>query len=147
MLATSLFIKRSLFTNYTNCQSSQQKEKQSILVIGNGIAGTTFVKYMNNPNYNITVVSPNPMCTYTPLIPYKSIKNNDLVISKDIRDIKKDITYIQSKISNIDLSSKELITNEDKRIKYDYVVFAHGVVNNTFGIKGVDSNCFIINHL
>lgn len=145
MITNSLFIKKSLFIN-NDFNKSSKKYKQNIVVVGNGIAGTTFIKHMNNPKYDITVVSPNPLCTYTPLIPYKSIKNNDIVISKDVRDIKKDISYIQSSISDIDLQTKELISEDSTRIKYDYVVFAHGSVNNTFNIKGIDDYCYFVNN-
>ena len=145
MITNSLFIKKSLFIN-NDFNKSSKKKKQNIVVVGNGIAGTTFIKHMNNPKYDITVVSPNPLCTYTPLIPYKSIKNNDIVISKDVRDIKKDISYIQSSISDIDLQTKELISEDSTRIKYDYVVFAHGTVNNTFNIKGIDDYCYFVSN-
>ena len=121
-------------------------DKPTIVVVGNGIAGTTFVKNMNNPKYDITVVSPNPNCIYTPLIAYKSIINNKLILSKDIRDIKKNISYIKSTVSDIDLQTKELITEDSNRIKYDYVVFAHGSINNIYGINEVNDYCLVVNN-
>ena len=145
MLTNSLFIKKSLFI-HNDFFNSSTKDKQNVVVVGNGIAGTTFIKHLNNYKYDITVVSPNPLCTYTPLIPYKSIYNNKIDISKDIRDIKKDISYIKSKISDIDLQAKELITEDSSRIKYDYVVFSHGAVNNTFNIDGINDYCYIVNN-
>ena len=146
MFANSLFIKRSLFMHNDFYNSDIINDKQSIVVVGNGIAGTTFVKHINNNKYDITVISPNPNCVYTPLLPYKSIINNNIIISKDVRDIKKDISYIKSTVLDIDLQTKELIIEDSNRIKYDYVVFAHGAINNIYGIDTVNNYCLVVNN-
>ena len=122
-----------------------EQPKKKVVVIGNGFAGTSFIKKINNPIYDITVVSSDPCCTFTPLIPYKSIKNNKSIITKDIQDIKKDITYIKSNVVDIDLQNKKIITHDNESINYDYIVFAHGVENNTYNIDGIKENCFIVN--
>jgi NADH:ubiquinone reductase (non-electrogenic) len=128
----------------TYCYSLNNNKKK-IVIVGNGFAGTTFIKNFNNNNYDLTVISPDSECTYTPLIPYKSIKNNNSIISKSILDISNNFDYINSSVIDIDLDNKKIITDDGNKIEYDYVIFAHGIENNTYNINGIDKYCYILN--
>lgn len=44
-------------------------EKKKVVVLGTGWAATSFMKNLNNPKYEIQVVSPRNYFAFTPLLP------------------------------------------------------------------------------
>jgi len=116
---------------------------KEILLIGNGWAGSSFLKYIDNKKYKITVISPNKDFIYTPLLVSSIFKN--INVKYDINNFG-EIKYNKGKVESIDFEEKYVkIYEKDKIIKYDYLVLAHGSEINTFNIKGVKENCFFIN--
>jgi len=43
--------------------------KKKVVVIGTGWAGTSFLKKLNNPSYDVQVISPRNYFAFTPLLP------------------------------------------------------------------------------
>lgn len=117
---------------------------KEIILVGNGWAGSSFLKYIDNNKYKITVVSSNKNFTYTPLL-ISSIFNN-IDIFYNIKNFGK-IKYIRDNVKDINFNDNcILLNNLDKQINYDYLILAHGSENNTFDIEGVENNCNFINH-
>lgn len=52
---------------YSDC--GDQIPKKKVVVLGTGWAGTSFVKTMKDPSYDIHVVSPRNYFAFTPLLP------------------------------------------------------------------------------
>ena len=46
-----------------------QSMKKKVVVLGTGWAGTTFVKNLRNPSYDVHVISPRNYFAFTPLLP------------------------------------------------------------------------------
>lgn len=45
------------------------EEKKKVVVLGTGWAGTSFLRNLNNPRYEVHVVSPRNYFAFTPLLP------------------------------------------------------------------------------
>ena len=43
--------------------------KKKVVVVGTGWAGTSFLKKLNNPSYDVQVISPRNYFAFTPLLP------------------------------------------------------------------------------
>lgn len=44
-------------------------EKKKVVVLGTGWAGTSFLKNLKNPSYDVQVISPRNYFAFTPLLP------------------------------------------------------------------------------
>ena len=116
---------------------------KDILLIGNGWAGSAFLKHIDNSQYRITVVSPKKEFVYTPLLVSSIFK--DINTNYDIHKFGK-IEHKKGTVESINFKNNYVKLNEkNTEIKYDYLVLAHGSEINTFNIKGVKENCFFIN--
>ena len=49
--------------------SEAVNEKKKVVVLGTGWAGTSFMKNLNNPKYEVQVISPRNYFAFTPLLP------------------------------------------------------------------------------
>jgi NADH dehydrogenase FAD-containing subunit len=117
---------------------------KEILLIGNGWAGSSFLKHIDNRKYKVTVISPNKEFIYTPLLVSSIFKNINL--KYDINNLG-EIEYNKGIVESINFEEKYVKINKiDTNIKYDYLVLAHGCEVNTFNIEGVKENCYFINY-
>ena len=116
---------------------------KEILLVGNGWAGSSFLKYIDKDKYKITVISPNKNFIYTPLLVY-SIFNN-INIEYDIDNFGS-IKHNKDLIESVNFENNYVELNKTKRkLKYDYLILAHGSEVNTFNIKGVKEDCYFVN--
>lgn len=46
-----------------------EKKKKKVVVLGTGWAGTSFLKNLKDPSYNVEVISPRNYFAFTPLLP------------------------------------------------------------------------------
>nr|XP_023882708.1 external alternative NAD(P)H-ubiquinone oxidoreductase B2, mitochondrial-like [Quercus suber]POE72684.1 external alternative nad(p)h-ubiquinone oxidoreductase b2, mitochondrial [Quercus suber] len=49
--------------------SESENVKKKVVVLGTGWAGTSFLKNLNNPTYDVQVISPRNYFAFTPLLP------------------------------------------------------------------------------
>lgn len=49
--------------------SEVESHKKKVVVLGTGWAGTSFLRNLNNPSYEVQVVSPRNYFAFTPLLP------------------------------------------------------------------------------
>lgn len=54
---------------YTIASSESERKKKKVVVLGTGWAGTSFLKNLKNPSYDVQVVSPRNYFAFTPLLP------------------------------------------------------------------------------
>ncbi|XP_054800240.1 external alternative NAD(P)H-ubiquinone oxidoreductase B2, mitochondrial-like [Prosopis cineraria] len=139
--------------------SEAAPEKKKVVVLGTGWAGTSFLRNINNPRYEVQVVSPRNYFAFTPLLP--SVTSGTIEarsIVEPVRNIfrkkRMDIEYSEAECLKIDAENKKIycrsnINNhlngkEEFVVDYDYLVIAVGANVNTFNTPGVVEHCHFL---
>ncbi|GKV19122.1 hypothetical protein SLEP1_g29416 [Rubroshorea leprosula] len=132
-------------------------KKKKVVVLGTGWAGMSFLKNLNNPSYEVEVVSPRNYFAFTPLLPSVTcgtVEGRSIV--EPIRNIigkkKYDARYWEAECYKIDPVEKkvycrtaaELDGKKEFSVDYDYLVIAMGARVNTFNTPGVEENCHFL---
>ncbi|KAE8732487.1 External alternative NAD(P)H-ubiquinone oxidoreductase B1 [Hibiscus syriacus] len=140
-------------------------KKKKVVVLGTGWAGISFLKNLNNPTYEVKVVSPRNFFVFTPLLPSVTCgKVEPRSIVEPIRNIirKKnlDFSYCEAECTRIDPANKKIYcrasrtsinTNskqgEEFAVSYDYLIIGVGAQVNTFNTPGVEGNCHFLKEI
>ncbi|KAM3689528.1 hypothetical protein ACB098_09G054500 [Castanea mollissima] len=132
--------------------SQGEFKKKKVVVVGTGWAGTSFLKELKNPSYDVHVVSPRNYFAFTPLLPSVTCGTVEArSIVEPIRSITKkksyDVHFKEAKCYKIDAKNKKVYcqSSQDKNydgkeefaLDYDYLVIAMGAQSNTFNTPGV----------
>ncbi|KAI5475806.1 NADH dehydrogenase [Pseudohyphozyma bogoriensis] len=130
----------------------------TVVVLGNGWGSTAFLKQLDNEGYNVIVISPRNYFLFTPLLPSVTVGT---LAARSImeptrfltRHLKRKVEVYEGEVMSVDPKKKTLVFADNSEIKgavaateisYDYLVYAVGAENNTFGIKGVPEHaCFL----
>ncbi|KAJ0261070.1 FAD/NAD(P)-binding domain-containing protein [Hirschfeldia incana] len=130
----------------------QETKKKKVVVLGSGWGGYSFLSHLNNPNYDVQVVSPRNFFLFTPLLP--SVTNGTVEarsIVEPIRGLmrKKGFEYTEAECVNIDPSSKKIhcrssSLNKEFDMDYDILVVAVGAKSNTFNTPGVEEHAHFL---
>ncbi|KAL2476806.1 External alternative NAD(P)H-ubiquinone oxidoreductase B4 [Abeliophyllum distichum] len=138
-------------TAYSDAHHGDIKKKK-VVVLGTGWAGTSFLKNLKDPAYDVQVVSPRNYFAFTPLLP--SVTNGTVEarsIVEPIRNIvrkkKFNFQFKEAECYRIDPQNKRvycrsiqdnnLVGSEEFTVEYDYLVIAMGARSNTFNTPGV----------
>ncbi|KAL6990949.1 External alternative NAD(P)H-ubiquinone oxidoreductase B2, mitochondrial [Sarracenia purpurea var. burkii] len=139
--------------------SDADSKKKKVVVLGTGWAGTSFVKNLKNPAYDVNVISPRNYFTFTPLLPSVTcgtVEARSIVepIRRIVRKKNLDICYWEAECIKIDAHNKKLycLTSQDTNlsgeekfvVEYDYLVIAVGARANTFNTPGVEEHCHFL---
>ncbi|XP_052182986.1 external alternative NAD(P)H-ubiquinone oxidoreductase B2, mitochondrial-like [Diospyros lotus] len=139
--------------------SEAEGKKKRVVVLGTGWAGTSFLKNLKNPSYDVQVISPRNYFAFTPLLPSVTcgtVEARSIVepIRNIIRKKEVDIRYSEAECIKIDAQNKKVYcrsnqgTNlngdEEFVVDYDYLVIAMGARANTFNTPGVVENCHFL---
>ncbi|CAN1810849.1 External alternative NAD(P)H-ubiquinone oxidoreductase B2, mitochondrial [Linum perenne] len=131
-------------------------KKKKVVVLGTGWAGTSFLKKLNDPSYDVQVISPRNYFAFTPLLPSVTVGTVEpRSVVEPIRNIVKkknvDVRYWEAECFKIDSRSKkvhcrsnQIVDGKGKEefvVDYDYLVIAMGGRPNTFNTPGVVENC------
>nr|XP_027202825.1 external NADH-ubiquinone oxidoreductase 1, mitochondrial-like [Dermatophagoides pteronyssinus] len=140
-----------LWTNILNKLKKNSNEldskKENVTVLGSGWASTTFIKNLDPKLYHVTLISPRPWFTMTPLLTAAISGRIGLrtVISPVSRYLfkypKRGFELIKGEaIDYLGNNTIKIKTNcnEEKIHKYDKLVIGVGSVTNTFNIPGVE---------
>ncbi|KAM0754869.1 putative NADH dehydrogenase [Meredithblackwellia eburnea MCA 4105] len=159
VVGTSTFI---VWHSYVQRNPGDQLEQDpslpTVVVVGNGWASTAFLKQLDNEGYNVIVISPRNYFLFTPLLP--SVTVGTLAARSILeptrfltRHLKRKVEVYEGEVTAIDPVKKTIKFSDTSEIKgavtgteigYDYLVYAIGAENQTFGIKGVRENaCFL----
>ena len=143
---------------YPGEQLDQDPKKKTIVVLGNGWGATSFLKSLDNEEYNVVVISPRNYFLFSPLLPSVTVGTLEArSIIQPTRYItrhkKRKCAVYEAEATDVDPAKKTVTfrdaseTNEDHKevtISYDYLVYGVGAENQTFGIKGVkEYGCFL----
>ncbi|CAI0407229.1 unnamed protein product [Linum tenue] len=142
--------------NSTSPIAPPEIKKKRVVVLGTGWAGTSFLKQLDNPSYDVQVISPRNYFAFTPLLPSVTVGTVEpRSIVEPIRNIVKkknvDVHYWEAECFKIDSQSKKVHCRSNKNIDgkgkeefvvdYDYLVIAMGARPNTFNTPGVVEHC------
>ncbi|KAJ9116178.1 hypothetical protein QFC20_000858 [Naganishia adeliensis] len=156
--ATGTFIYFSQKDLYPGEQLDQDPKKKTIVVLGNGWGATSFLKSLDNEDYNVVVISPRNYFLFSPLLPSVTVGTLEArSIIQPTRYItrhkKRKCAVYEAEATDVDPAKKTVTfrdaseTNEEHKevtINYDYLVYGVGAENQTFGIKGVkEYGCFL----
>ncbi|MCD7455993.1 tubulin alpha 1 [Datura stramonium] len=135
------------------------KRKKKVVVLGTGWAGTSFLKNLKDPSYDVQVISPRNYFAFTPLLPSVTcgtVESRSVVepIRNIIRKKHVDAYYWEAECIKIDPENKKVYCRsnlsingngkEEFAVDYDYLVIATGARVNTFNIPGVEENTFFL---
>ncbi|KAL1921307.1 uncharacterized protein VTP21DRAFT_11023 [Calcarisporiella thermophila] len=135
-----------------------EKNIPTVVVLGTGWGATSFLKSIDNENFNIIVVSPRNYFLFTPLLPsctVGTIENRSIMepIRYITRYKKREVKFFESECTDIDPFNQTIQIEDTSEIKgeisrttipYDYLVLAVGAETQTFGIPGVrEYSCFL----
>ncbi|XP_051135607.1 external alternative NAD(P)H-ubiquinone oxidoreductase B2, mitochondrial-like isoform X2 [Andrographis paniculata] len=137
-------------------------KKKRVVVLGTGWAGTSFLKSLKDPSYDVQVISPRNYFAFTPLLPSVTcgtVEPRSIVepIRRIVRKKKVDVHYWEAECFKIDSQNKKVYcrsylagcpTDEEEIVvDYDYLVIAVGARANTFNIPGVSENCHFLKEI
>ncbi|XP_072086028.1 external alternative NAD(P)H-ubiquinone oxidoreductase B2, mitochondrial isoform X3 [Arachis hypogaea] len=146
---------------YSDAASSEVPvtEKKKVVVLGTGWAGTSFLKNLNNPRYEVQVVSPRNYFAFTPLLPSVTCGTVEArSIVEPVRNIAKkkevDVLFSEAECVKIDAENRKIYCRsnmnnnlngkEEFVVDYDYLIIAVGANVNTFNTPGVVENCHFL---
>jgi len=139
-------------------QLDNDPTKPTLVVLGSGWGATSFLKNLDTEEFNVVVVSPRNYFLFTPLLPSVTVGTLEArSIIQPTRYIarhkKRKVAVYEAEAQEVDPIKKTVTfqdlseirgSNESVTIPYDYLVYAVGCENQTFGIKGVTEHaCFL----
>ncbi|KAI4296616.1 hypothetical protein L6164_036562 [Bauhinia variegata] len=134
-------------------------EKKKVVVLGTGWASTSFLKNLNNPRYEVQVLSPRNYFAFTPLLPSVTcgtVEARSIVepVRNFFRKKSVDIQFCEAECVKIDAVNRKVycrsnINNnlngkEEFAVDYDYLIIGVGANVNTFNTPGVVENCHFL---
>ncbi|KAK6157211.1 hypothetical protein DH2020_011459 [Rehmannia glutinosa] len=127
-------------------------KKKKVVVLGTGWAGTSFLKNLKDPSYDVKIVSPRNYFAFTPLLPSVTngtVESRSIVepIRSIVRKKKFDVDFKEAECYKIDTENRKVYCRSTKQnnlggveeftVDYDYLVIAMGARSNTFNTPGV----------
>ncbi|KAL6570690.1 External alternative NAD(P)H-ubiquinone oxidoreductase B4, mitochondrial [Orobanche gracilis] len=126
--------------------------KKKVVVLGTGWAGTSFLKSLKDPSYDVKIVSPRNYFAFTPLLP--SVTNGTVEARSIVEPIRRivgkkrfDVQFKEAECYKIDTDNKKVYCRstqqnhlggtEEFTVDYDYLVIGMGARSNTFNTPGV----------
>ncbi|PQQ05745.1 external alternative NAD(P)H-ubiquinone oxidoreductase B3 mitochondrial [Prunus yedoensis var. nudiflora] len=134
-------------------------KKKKVVVLGTGWAGTSFLRNLKNPDYEVHVISPRNYFAFTPLLPSVTCGTVEArSIVEPIRNIARkktvDVQFSEAACLKIDAVNQKIYCRsnvennlngqEEFVVDYDYLIVAVGANVNTFNTPGVVENCHFL---
>jgi NADH:ubiquinone reductase (non-electrogenic) len=114
--------------------------KKNVVVVGYGWGGRSFCNKIDTKKYNVIVLSKNDYMLNTTKLK-NSIESTDEKLM--LFNTKNNISFIKEEC--IDINQKEnIVSTDNKKIKFDYLVVAVGSDVNDFGVPGVKDKCYFL---
>ncbi|RXK41726.1 NADH dehydrogenase [Tremella mesenterica] len=156
--STGAFLYVTRQATHPGDQLPDDPAKPTVVVLGSGWGATSFLKNLDTEEFNVVVVSPRNYFLFTPLLPSVTVGTLEpRSIIQPTRYItrhkKRRVAVYEAEAQDVD-PIKKTVTFQDLSdirgaagsvtIPYDYLVYAVGCENQTFGIKGVTEHaCFL----
>lgn len=135
--------------------------KKTLVILGSGWGATALIDSIDTQDYNVVIISPYNYFLFTPLLPSVTVGTlNGRSITQPTRHIvrykDREVQLLEAEATKVDPKNK-VVTFEDKsdmygsigtvQIPYDYLVYAVGSQNQTFGIEGVKKHGLFLKEL
>ncbi|KAL4628810.1 hypothetical protein ACB092_05G264900 [Castanea dentata] len=135
--------------------SESENVKKKVVVLGTGWAGTSFLKNLKNPTYDVQVISPRNYFAFTPLLPSVTcgtVEPRSIVepIRNIVRKKHSDVQYCEAECYKIDAENKKIYCRstqngkEEFVVDFDYLIISVGARVNTFNTPGVEEHCHFL---
>lgn len=136
--------------------------KKNIVILGAGFGGLRAAlrleKIIRRPDflkrYEIVIIDKNDFHTYTPLLyevattPENVASNCDLnrLATYDIRRIfrGREVSFVRGEVLEVDLSSRKIFLDGDRKIEFAYLITALGTETNFFDLPGIKKQAFCL---
>lgn len=115
---------------------------QTIVIVSIGRAGITLARKLGVKKFNVTVISPEAMSPYTPLLASAACGLFDFSLAEEpVRRKSQPLRYVKASVDNsIDSTKKacsyslgfEALADQEFEIPYDYVVIAPECTSQAF---------------
>lgn len=146
--------------NHPPDQLPYDPTKKTLVILGSGWGSTALLDAIDTTDYNVIVISPFNYFLFTPLLPSVTVGTlNGRSITQPTRHIarykSREVQVVEAEATKVDAKAKT-VTFEDKsdygnlgivQIPYDYLVYAVGSQNQTFGIEGVNKHALFLKEL
>lgn len=134
-------------------------KKKKVVVLGTGWAGTSFLRNLKSPSYEVQVVSPRNYFAFTPLLPSVTcgtVEARSIVepIRNIVRKKSVGVQFFEAECIKIDAQNKKVYCRSNQEnnlngeeefvVDYDFLVIAMGANVNTFNTPGVVENCHFL---
>jgi NADH dehydrogenase len=114
---------------------------KNIVIVGGGFAGVkAALELCKTPEFTVTLITKTNTFNYYPTL-YKTATGGSRVISSMLLGeifSGKPVKIIVDTAAKIDRKTNTVLTESGRKITYDELILALGVVTNYFGIKGLD---------
>lgn len=131
---------------YKGGKQKASDERKHLVIVGAGFGGLALVrKLKNNKHLRITLINDQTTFRYSPALYRAAIgyrRRQAIIPLKEITDNINNLTLKKAKIVRIDRQAQVLVTAENIKISYDYVVLSMGVVTNYFNIPGLEKHSY-----
>nr|XP_023882707.1 external alternative NAD(P)H-ubiquinone oxidoreductase B2, mitochondrial-like [Quercus suber]POE72683.1 external alternative nad(p)h-ubiquinone oxidoreductase b2, mitochondrial [Quercus suber] len=135
--------------------SESENVKKKVVVLGTGWAGTSFLKNLNNPTYDVQVISPRNYFAFTPLLPSVTcgtVEPRSIVepIRNIVRKKHSDVQFCEAECFKIDAENKKIYCwstqngKDEFVVDFDYLIISVGARVNTFNTPGVEEHCHFL---
>ncbi|KAF3958586.1 hypothetical protein ACB098_05G197600 [Castanea mollissima] len=135
--------------------SESENVKKKVVVLGTGWAGTSFLKNLKNPTYDVQVISPRNYFAFTPLLPSVTcgtVEPRSIVepIRNIVRKKHSEVQYCEAECYKIDAENKKIYCRstqngkEEFVVDFDYLIISVGARVNTFNTPGVEEHCHFL---
>jgi NADH dehydrogenase len=113
--------------------------KKKIVIIGAGFGGITAVQRLAQSNlFDITIISPKTYFEYYPGL-YRILgARTPFEVFVPFRYLlAKNVVFCHDKVTQIDITRKQVITEKNQQFAYDIAIVATGTTPTNFGVEGV----------
>lgn len=135
-------------------ESTRQKDKPKLVILGGGWGSVALLKTLNPEEYHVTLVSPTNYFLFTPMLPSATVGTLELrSLAEPIRRIVARVSghFIRANAEEIDFSAKLVeVSQKDasgKEVRfylpYDKLVIGVGSTTNPHGVAGLE-NCHFL---
>ncbi|HEX3569013.1 MAG TPA: FAD-dependent oxidoreductase [Candidatus Saccharimonadales bacterium] len=114
--------------------------KQRILVVGGGFGGVkAALELSEEPQFAVTLISDQPFFSYHPTLFHTATGGSSAQSHIPLATIfaGRPITIVHATADHLDRAKQRIITSDGTSYPYDKLVLALGVVDNYFGIEGL----------
>lgn len=124
--------------------SSQSFSLPHVVVIGGGFAGIAAARGLRKSDVRVTLIDRNPYSTFQPLlyqVATSTLNPGDVTyFLRAVRRGQPNLRVELGTVESMDHDSQQVVLDDGRAIRYDYLIVATGVSANYFGIPGAEEH-------